>query len=96
MTLPPTPFGLPGSITPAHDTPKESPNPDPTTPAPGITETPPPGTSVPPVETPSVIPALGNGPRMESILLYGAMLLMLLGVVTVGWVKVWQAYRQQN
>lgn len=80
------------------------------TPVPTVTNTPggptntpvsdPPSDDTPesntPVETPSVIPSLGNGPRADSVLFYGSLLFMLFGVVTVGWLKVWQAYRQQN
>lgn len=75
-----------------------TPAPEPTTPVPGPTDTP--GDDPPPdetpVATPSVIPALGSGPQLSVILFYGTVLLALLGVVTMGWFKVWQAYRNQH
>ena len=76
---------------PPTDTPVGSTNPTPVD-TPGSSTSP----EDTPIETPSVIPALGNGPRINSILFYGAVLLTLLGVVTIGWLNVWQAYRQQN
>lgn len=87
---------------PPPDTPTSTPIAATNTPAPtGTPVNNPPSDSTPGnppdvVETPSTIPSLGGGPRMETVLLYGTLLFMLFGVVTAGWFKVWQAYRRQN
>lgn len=101
VTDTPTPTNTPPTDTPTPtNTPMTPTLTPPVTDTP--TQTPPPGSSPTPTRvitstpTVSTIPELGSGPRIESILLFGAILIGLLGVVTLGWFKVWQAYRHES
>lgn len=66
-----------------------------------ITNTPPtpgnptgtPGTSETPVPTPSVIPALGSGPAMTTMMFFAVILLVMSVFLSVGWFRVWRSYK---
>lgn len=52
-----------------------------------------PGTAVP---TPNAIPNLGGGPTPQEMFLLGSGLLLGLALLIGGWLKVWQAYQNEQ
>lgn len=87
---PVAPTNTPDGSTPPPAT--DTPPPDNDTVTPDA-DTPGESTTPEPIQTPTTIPALGSGPNMMMMVLFGAGLIILSVLISLGWIRVWKSYR---